>query len=472
MDYNELRKVVASCIEGPDHSINFRLNMYKLTRLSEVFGLIPLFYKNHFTSKEITAEDMPFIAEYCKGNDLLWFDENKAFLTCIFVRAEDMDSDLQNLLQDILRYRIDQKKTKHPLCHENVNHHNNCIYKESTDIIDIISKIVSKYPCHMCFIAKAVTPQNILLNIRFRPNNILSEIEKEENGELSYPAKVEQNGKVVYYNDISEALEAVEENGEVIITSDIALNTPIEIIKSLTIKAPEGKNFVISTDDDFEQPEGTGELIGIRTNSTVTLKNLTINSNGKTRGVYIDKGTLTVDNCIITGNKYKSYPGGVYMTKSSNCTFINSTITGNEVGDDYANDEMVSFSKDMWIGANAKCTLQSTKVGNIFVNANSYSIDDKGWLVFDGGVIDLLYLEYAEGFGADMTYKKGVIKKMLIMASDETSVIEYTNGLKPDTTYSGGDIDVKDIIVVNPNECKCGKISMYRDMGTVYEAGR
>ncbi|MCM1215995.1 MAG: right-handed parallel beta-helix repeat-containing protein [Lachnospiraceae bacterium] len=472
MDYNELRKIVASCIEGPEQSINFRLNMYKLTRLSEVLGLIPLFYKNHFLSKEITAEDMPFIAEYCKGNDLLWFDENKAFLTCIFVRQEDMDTDLQNYLQNILRLRIEQKKDKHPFCHDHVNHHHDCYYKESNDIIDIISKIVSKYPCHMCFIAKAVTTQNILLNIRFRPNSVLSEIEKEENGEMSYPAKVEQEGKVIYYNSLSEAIDAVEEGGEITITSDINLDAPIEITKSMTIKAPEGKNFTISTNDGFEQTEGTGELIGIRTNANVTLKNLTINSNGKTRGIYTDKGSLTVENCIITGNKYKSYPGGVYLTKAVECTFINSTITGNEVGDDYAEDEIIGFTKDIWVGTNAKCTMQSTKVGNMFVNANSYSATDKGMLVFDGNVIDTLYLEYADGYGADMLYKKGVIKKMLMMASDGSSVVEYTDGLEPDTTYSGGDIDVKDIVVVNPNNCNCGKISMYKNMGSAYEAGR
>ena len=179
MDYNELRTVVANCVEGKRNDRKFRLNTFKLKKKVEEFGLIPVIYKNNYESKRATPEDIPLLSEYFKEENVLWFDDQKTFLTIIFVREEDLDERLQDLLEDC--YEQKKRELQPPKLPCNVKpirqqtgcRKCNICDDRSIDIVNTLAQITGLYPCYTALIAKWVKPDSISLNIRFRANSLL-----------------------------------------------------------------------------------------------------------------------------------------------------------------------------------------------------------------------------------------------------------------------------------------------------------
>ena len=67
--------------------------------------------------------------------------------------------------------------------------------------------------------------------------------------------------------------------------------------------------------------------------------------------------------------------------------------------DEYNDDIAITACKDIWVGANAKCVLDNCTAGNVYVNANSYSKSNKGFLeVVNATFFQLLCLFFVSYF--------------------------------------------------------------------------
>ncbi len=192
MDYNVLRKVVASCVEGKDIERGFRLNIHKLRRMTKSFGLIPVVTKLEYISKPVTQEDIPLLGEFFKKDALLWFDGKREYTHIIFVREEDMDDELTRLLQDCTQYIVNLEKNAPinkgakkvfncSVCPTEYDDNCRCCPNRTINIESVICNIMAKYPCYTAIIAKWTKPDSININIRFRVNPVLMDKDKEQN---------------------------------------------------------------------------------------------------------------------------------------------------------------------------------------------------------------------------------------------------------------------------------------------------
>ena len=178
MDYNVLRTVLANCVEGKRNNKIFKLNTYKLRNNVREFGLIPVIFKNEYISKRVTPDDVPLLTEYFKEEKVLWFDDDKTFLTVIFIREEDMDERLQDLLEDCEEFRKRELQIPKTPCNVKPIEQKGCLRcktcdRKNIDIVNTLASITGQYPCYTALIAKWVKPDSISLNIRFRVNTLL-----------------------------------------------------------------------------------------------------------------------------------------------------------------------------------------------------------------------------------------------------------------------------------------------------------
>lgn len=181
MDYNILRKIVATCVEGKGDNKYFRVNIVKLAKKLKKLGLIPVVYKDEFISKNLECDDLFLFVEYFKEDKLKWFDGDRTFLSLLFIREEDMDEQLQDLLYELYNMK------KNSDTDDNNTYRQCCCFCKKDEIrkIDeksILISIMSKYPCYFAIIAKWVKEDCITLNIRFRASSLLINSEKENDG--------------------------------------------------------------------------------------------------------------------------------------------------------------------------------------------------------------------------------------------------------------------------------------------------
>ena len=184
MDYNVLRRLVANSVDqvpATKDNSDFKINMFVLAKKLKPLGLFPLVYKKNDWSKRVEPSDIPLLMEYFKGEKIQWFDGRKSFLSLVFLREEDLDDPLQELLQDLtfamelekekmilpcgMKYVKGKKKEEKKFkCPE---------LEEGKDIVSILASIVSTYPCYTAIVARWIKPESISLNIRFRANSVL-----------------------------------------------------------------------------------------------------------------------------------------------------------------------------------------------------------------------------------------------------------------------------------------------------------
>ena len=187
MDYNVLRKIVAGCVRNVkgDES-QFRINLNELTKRVKELGLIPVLYKNDYISKSVTVDDIIVLAEFFKEDKLQWFDGDRSFEFLTFIREEDIDDNLQNLLQDLSHARLNEIDENSEPCRikpigEQAK--DSCCRACKQRVVDAKStfiSIISAYPCYTTVIAKWVKKDSISLNIRFRANSLLINAESEK----------------------------------------------------------------------------------------------------------------------------------------------------------------------------------------------------------------------------------------------------------------------------------------------------
>ena len=186
MDYSVFRKIIASCVENKKDNIFFRINIHKLCRKLEKFGIIPVLYKTEYMSKAVEPDDLFLLLEYFKEDKLDWFDGERTFLSMLFVREEDMTDELQDLLHDISISKIKRKRETTCGSVKLINDGCDCCCNCNDSNVDVKSSLISiitKYPCYSAIIAKWVKEDSISLNIRFRASSLLINSDKEDDGE-------------------------------------------------------------------------------------------------------------------------------------------------------------------------------------------------------------------------------------------------------------------------------------------------
>lgn len=234
--------------------------------------------------------------------------------------------------------------------------------------------------------------------------------------------------------ELTNAINTATDNTTITVTGTIEISAPIDIDDTITITGTN--NAEIKASNEFSG----GYLIGLKTtDKTLTLGNIKLNANEKARVVYCSAGSLVVDGATITGGKTaSSYIGGVYMTNNSMFEMDSGSITGNEVSDRYESDGYLQYSADLWIGANVTAGLAGGEVGNVFVNANSYSKTDPGCFIMQAGHVTNLYAEYCDTYGAQVIYGDATLDHLYLSTTkgngDKVEITSRVIGM----TYKGG----------------------------------
>lgn len=234
--------------------------------------------------------------------------------------------------------------------------------------------------------------------------------------------------------ELTNAIDTATDDTTITVSGTIKISAPIDIDDTITITGTD--NAEITASSEFSG----GYLIGLKTaDKTLTLGNIKLNANGKSRVVYCNAGKVVVNGATITGGETaSSYIGGVYMTSNSEFEMDSGSITGNKVSDRYESDGYLQYSADLWIGANVSAGLAGGEVGNVFVNANSYSKTDPGYFIMQDGHVTNLYAEYCDTYGAQVIYGAATLDHLyLSTAEGNGNKVEITSRVIG-TTYKGG----------------------------------
>ncbi|MBQ8615286.1 MAG: hypothetical protein IJ415_01805, partial [Clostridia bacterium] len=153
---------------------------------------------------------------------------------------------------------------------------------------------------------------------------------------------------------------------------------------------------------------------------------------------------------------------------------LSGTILNNNCAEDYVDDNYLQYSADLWIGSEASGKLSSISggiIGNVFVNANESSKQGSGFEI-DGGTIANVYVEYANGNGANFTYTSGDVTNLYIstLVTGEAAKVslveetEYKGGIIATATATSGDMTT----FTDLNSIVSYKLSNPTDYITVY----
>ena len=242
------------------------------------------------------------------------------------------------------------------------------------------------------------------------------------------------DGLITTADALQNAINTATDDTTITVSGTIEISAPIDIDDTITITGTD--NAEIKASSEFSG----GYLIGLKTaDKTLTLGNIKLDAKEKARVVYCSAGSLVVDGATITGGKTaSSYIGGVYMTDNSVFEMNSGSITGNKVSDRYESDGYLQYSADLWIGANVSADLAGGEVGNVFVNANSYSETDPGFFIMQAGHVTNLYAEYCDTYGAQVIYGASTLDHLyLSTAKGNGDKVEITSRVIG-TTYKGG----------------------------------
>lgn len=236
----------------------------------------------------------------------------------------------------------------------------------------------------------------------------------------------------------AELTAAVSNGGEIKLGADITLTSTLNLAKNVTIDGQGA--YTIKATDNFSSGNSNSTACVLYVSATVTLKNVTVDGNGKCRVIFCDKGKLTIDGATITNGKAPNFIGGVYMTSSASFEMNSGSIVGNKNGEKYQNDNYLQYSSDLWIGANATGALTAINggtIGNVFVNSNEYSANNPGSFTMNGGTVTNLYVEYDANYGAKFKYTDGTIEHLYLSKENGNGQSIEVTPVKG-TDYSGG----------------------------------
>ncbi|MDO4806702.1 MAG: Cna B-type domain-containing protein [Coriobacteriales bacterium] len=274
-------------------------------------------------------------------------------------------------------------------------------------------------------------------------------------GENAVAYAMAANGTVTSYNTVEELVSAITSTASddcvvVHLLKNVTLNSPLHIDKKVIIdgaSSTSGETYTIQPSDNYTyRTEAPKELAFIEVSGTgdLTLSNVTIDAAQKHRAIRVSGGELTLNDGakVTNGTTATSYIGGVYMTGKSKLIMNGGEISGNTVPA-YSADGYLQYTADLWIGSEAKGTMNGGKVVNLFVNSNEYAKPSAGFTQ-NGGEVTNAFIEYDKNQKASLTHAGGTLTNLYISQDDANTHGDKHSAVQPvttpvlGTTYSAG----------------------------------
>lgn len=229
--------------------------------------------------------------------------------------------------------------------------------------------------------------------------------------------------------DLNEMIANAAEGSTIVLSSDVSTKEVITFDKDITIN---GNGYKII----YKGTQLTDGAMIVSDDYNVTLTNLIIDGNNKARAIMTKGGKLTLNDVSITNNTVvASQTAGVVATGNAELVLNDCTITDNTAAYTDAKDK---YAADLWVGSNANATINGGAYNNIFVNANAASANDKGGLTVVSGTVDNLWLEYSNGYGADLSITGGDIDKLYIANTNGSNEAMMVLNNPANGKYEGG----------------------------------
>ena len=133
----------------------------------------------------------------------------------------------------------------------------------------------------------------------------------------------------VEVSDETELRNAVLEGGDIILTNDIKISSPIDLLKDTTITSKEGNTFTINGEGMTRNPDGNGSILAAHANLTLT--NVKIANANKYGVQAYNTGSVVLDGVEISGSGF-----GAVLINGGTVTIKDLTMTDNLYGIEFA----------------------------------------------------------------------------------------------------------------------------------------
>lgn len=276
-----------------------------------------------------------------------------------------------------------------------------------------------------------------------------------EVGENAIAYIMAASGTVTSYNTVEDLVAAIaaasgDDCAVVHLLKNVTLDKPLHIDKKVIIdgaSSTSGETYTIQPSENYTyRTEAPKELAFMEVSGTgdLIMSNVTIDAAQKHRAIRVSGGKLTLNSGakVTNGTTATSYIGGVYMTGKSQLIMNGGEISGNTVPA-YSADGYLQYTADLWIGSEAKGTMNGGKVVNLFVNSNAYAKPSAGFTQ-NGGEVTNAFIEYDRAEKASLTYTSGALTNLYISQDDASANSDKHSAVQPvtepaaGTTYSAG----------------------------------
>ena len=125
VEYGALKRAIRKSLiqgKGIDFSVDFDLLNANISDL----GITAIEYRTK--SKHVNPEDVAYLGEFFRQSDLAWINKFRQYSSIVFINNDYIDDEARELMEDI----------KTPL-----------IDNPDLDKVEIMSTLLSKYPCYI-----------------------------------------------------------------------------------------------------------------------------------------------------------------------------------------------------------------------------------------------------------------------------------------------------------------------------------
>ena len=202
-------------------------------------------------------------------------------------------------------------------------------------------------------------------------------ITKNENGSFTAAAGMtaqildKDGNSVNAYNTLAEAVAAAQDGQTVRLLADVVLDALIATGKAITIDGQS--KYTIKTVKKLASADGKAGMF-YRTQSakgTLTFLNVTLDGGGVSK-IFLNEGgagETVFDGVTSTNGGGIAYGSGIHISGGgSHATIRNSTLTGS-TGTMELNNANYYAANDLWVGGNVYVTVETSVIGNVFVNS-------------------------------------------------------------------------------------------------------
>lgn len=165
VDYKALKnRIIKSCDAIGNGTVDFVVNFAKLTEFTSELGLTPIcsgINPNYISARRIAPEDIPYLNEYFKGENLSWFTDSKFSTAISFIKTNSIDEKAEGLLN-----KLKTPQTADP----------------NIDKVNCVAQLLANYPCYTATVVayksnnpKFLNSQKPTYLIQIRANKVVIE---------------------------------------------------------------------------------------------------------------------------------------------------------------------------------------------------------------------------------------------------------------------------------------------------------